>query len=111
MARDVVIVGCKLPHGLVLHHPMKPSEKVSLNGMNKAIIIGATHVTTEVDAEFWQTWKSVHEGKFPPLDSGAIFEARSTVEAASKAKERANEKTGFERLEPDSIGIKTAEKE
>lgn len=107
----IIIVGCRLPHGLMIHNPLDPEQKVTLNGLNKTKIIGATYATTEVDAEFWETWKAAHEGSFAPLDSGAIFEARSATEAADKAKELVKEKTGLEPLAPDANGVKPVDKE
>jgi hypothetical protein len=106
----VVLIGCRLPQGLILHHPLKPDVKVTLAGLYTSKIIGATYVTTEVDAEFWETWKIVHEGKFQPLDSGAIFEASSEDAAKRIAKELTKEKTGFEPLKQDAAGVKPANK-
>lgn len=110
MAKAKVIIGCRLPHGLVLQHK---GVKVTLDGMNKSQIIGANHITTEVDADFWEAWKAEHtKGKgFQPLKTNAIFEAGGVREAQDKAKELTKEKTGFERLAKDAPGIKPANKE
>ena len=109
MARNVTI-GCRLPHGLVIHHPLKPEHKVELAGINKAVIIGATHVTTEVDGEFWDAWKLAHKD-FAPLKSGAIFEAKSESEAKAVARELVKEKTGFEPMPQEGAGVKPADKD
>lgn len=106
-----VLIGCRLPHGLTLTNPIDPNSKVTLNGLNKAVIIGATYATTEVDEEFWEIWKAAHAGTFKPFDSGAIFEARNSNEAAEKGKELAGERTGLEPLERDAAGVKPAEKD
>lgn len=110
-----VIVGCKLPHGLILDHPLDPTKKVELAGLNGSRIIGATHGVTEVDGEFWEAWKTVH-ADFPALKSGAIFEAKSQADVAAKAKELEGEKTGFEAMAQDGTderasGVKAADKE
>ncbi len=110
-----VIVGCKLPHGLILDHPLDQSKKVELNGLNSSRIIGATHGVTEVDGEFWEAWKTVH-AEFPALKSGAIFEAKSLADIAAKAKELEGEKTGFEAMSQDGKderagGVKPADKD
>lgn len=115
MAGKTVTIGCRLPHGLIIHHPKDPSKKVELAGMNKAVIIGADHVTTPVDEEFWGAWKAEHKD-FAPLVSGAIFEAKSEVEAKAIAKELKGEKTGFEAMPSDEAalskaGIKPANKD
>ena len=103
-----VLIGCKLPHGLILDHPLDVSKKVELAGLNKAIIIGADCATTPVDGEFWETWKTVHKGH-PAIKSGAIFEARTTEEVKAKAKELKEEKTGFEAMPQEAMGVKVAD--
>lgn len=110
MAAKTVIVGCRLPHGLILDHPLDPSKKVELAGLNKTRIIGAEYATTEVDGEFWEQWKTVHKD-FPALQSGAIFEAKNDADAAAKVKELEDEATGFEPMAQNAQGVKPADKE
>ena len=105
-----VLIGCKLPHGLILDHPLDPDKKVALNGKNKALIIGADYGTTEVDGEFWETWKTVH-AEFPALRSGAIFEAANASDLAAVAAELKDEATGFEPMAQNAQGVKPADKE
>lgn len=107
MARSVFI-GCKLPHGITLDHPLDPSKKVTLSGLNKAAIIGADHSITEIDGEFWGAWKTAH-AEFPALKSGAIFEAKSAADVVAKAKELAKEVTGFEPMAQNAQGVSPAE--
>lgn len=106
----VVIIGCRLPHGLVLKNPLAKNSSVTLAGLNSSRIIGADYVTTEVDADFWAAWKLTYEKSFEPFVKGAIFEARSESEAASIAKEVRKEKTGFEPMAKEAAGVKPAEK-
>lgn len=105
-----VIICCKLPNGIILDHPLDPAQKVELRGLNATTIIGADYATTEVDGDFWETWKTVHK-EFGPMKSGAIFEAKSNEEAKAKAKEKAKEKTGFEAMPQEAQGVKPADKE
>lgn len=105
-----VTIGCKLPHGIVLDHPLDPSKKVELKGKNSSLIIGVEYGTTEVDGEFWETWKTVH-AEFPALRSGAIFEAANATELVAVAKELEGEKTGFEAMPQEAQGVKPADKE
>lgn len=107
MAKGTVVIGCKLPHGLVLSHK---GVKVTLEGMNKSKIIGATYVTNMVDAEFWAAWK-LENKDFQPLKSNSIFEASGVRVAEDKAKELVKEKTGFEPMPKEVPGIKPADKE
>ena len=104
-----ILIGCRLPSGLVLQLP-ESEKKVTLAGLHSSKIIGATHITTEVDADFWEKWKSLHKG-YQPLKTGAIFEASSAGQAEAKGKELAKEKTGFEPLKKDAKGITPAEKD
>lgn len=105
-----VTIGCKLPHGIILDHPLNPEKKVELKGKNGSPIIGAEYGTTEVDGEFWETWKTVHKD-FPALKSGAIFEAANASELVAVAAELEGEKTGFEPMPQEAQGVKPADKE
>jgi hypothetical protein len=91
-----MIIGCKLPNGIVLEVGEK---SVEINGLNKSVIIGATHATTEVDNDFWQAWKKEH-ADFPALKSGAIFEAKTEKDAAVAVKDTG--KTGLEPMPQDN---------
>lgn len=87
-----MIIGCKLPNGIVLEVGEK---SVELNGLNKSMIVGATHATTEVEDSFWQAWKKTHAG-FSAFKSGSIFEAKSEKDAEVAVKDTS--KTGLEPL-------------
>jgi len=109
MSKSVTMVCCKLPHGIVLHHPMDANNKVTLNGLNKVTIIGAKYVTNAVDTEFWDHW-ILANADFSAVKSGAIFVAKTVQDAEAIAKETENEKTGFEPMRKDSLGVKPAAK-
>jgi hypothetical protein len=117
MAKATVLIGSKLPNGVILNHPLDPAVKVEIRGLNGAQkgIDGrpmmVPYVTTEVDGEFWQAWKLGHlqKGKeFKPFSSGAIFEANSPEAAQKVHREREREKTGFEPLSHEAEGVKPA---
>jgi hypothetical protein len=107
MARDLVIIGCKLPNGLTLTHPVS-KEQVTVAGMHASKVIGSTHMNTPVDAEFWAAWKTAYSD-YAPLKNGSIFEARNETEALAKSKELRKEKTGFEPMAQDAAGVKKAD--
>lgn len=107
---EMITIGCKLPQGLIIIHPSNPERKVRLNGLKDNKIIGNNFATTEVNAEFWATWKMSY-GDYQPLKNGSIFEARNQPEAEIIGKELAAVKTGFEPLVPSSHGVKTATKD
>ena len=68
---------------------------------------GATYATTEVDGEFWETWKTVH-AEFPALRSGAIFDAANASDLAAVAAKLKDEATGFEPMAQNAQGVKPA---
>ena len=101
MAKETVLIGCRLPSGLVLHHPKNRNLTVKLAGTyetkteNGVWLPARPYSTTAVDAEFWAEWKAAYAG-YPPLKNRSVFEARSEQEAESKAKNAERVKTGFE---------------
>lgn len=104
-----ITIGCRLPHGLTIYHPADPKRRITLRGLNSTIIKGirqASYVLTDVDAELWSAWKTFYKG-YPPLENGAIFEAKNANDAQAIGKEVEKEKTGFEPLIPNTEGIKT----
>jgi hypothetical protein len=113
MARETILIGCRLPNGLILHNPdpTKRDQTVKLAGTSSAPTEGGLYLppkmfaTTEVDAEFWSAWKAAYVG-FPPLKNRAVFEAKSEQEASAKAKELKNENTGFEQMVKTAGGVK-----
>lgn len=105
---ETIIIGCRLPNGIVLSHPKNPKLLVTLNGSNKSLVIGADYATTEVDASFWTAWKLANK-EMTVYTSNAIFEATSVKNAADTAKELAKEKTGFEPMthgDMENMGVK-----
>lgn len=111
MAKETVLIGCRLPHGLTIKHPNsdRKGATAKINGMNQSVIKGATYTTTSVDAELWAAWKAAYPD-YTPLRTGAIFEARTEDEAKFKGKELAKEKTGLEPLKQEDHGVKIADK-
>ena len=98
-----VIIGCKLPHGIILSHP-ETGKTVAIGGLNKSKLIGATHFLTEVDEDFWNAWKAAHPS-FPALKSGALFVAKNMDAAEGKSKEMAKVKTGFEPMPQEAMVV------
>lgn len=113
-----VLIGCRLPNGLILQKystdrkvgSVGVQASVKLRGLNESKIVGATYVTTEVDAEFWELFKRTNPN-YAPMKSGAIFEASSTAQAEAKGKELSKKPTGLEPIKPDTMGVKTADKD
>jgi len=102
-----VVIGCRLPNGIILEHPSNPAKTVLLNGLNKVTIIGAEYAHNDIDADFWEAWSAANKD-FAPLKSGAIFFAKNADEAVAKAKEVKGKKTGFEAMPQSVEGIEKA---
>ena len=99
-----VLIGCRLPHGLILEHPLNPDVKVTLKGKNSRVVAGLyvpeqDFAMTEVDSDFWEAWIATNKA-FPAITSNAIFVAKDAGSAESIAKELRNEATGMEQLDP-----------
>ncbi len=104
---EVVIVGCKLPNGLLLsvdgktlringkarYNMPSPSRK-NLN----ADVEYADGLTT-VDKAFWDKWLSDHK-EYAPVKSGAIYASGNRVEAVAKAKDTEEAVVGLEPIDP-----------
>lgn len=100
-----VLVGCRLPNGMILHHPADRKKTVKLNGVFQPLGNGlwappTTYATTEVDADFWAAWKAAYAGN-NPLKNRAVFEAKTEQDAAAKAKD--SDRTGFEQTRRDAV--------
>ena len=108
-----VTIGCRLPNGLIIELEGKPPVK--LNGQNSAqanspiiMLSPADCGYTEVDADFWQAWKTAYKG-YQPLESQAIFEAKNSSDAKAIHREIKNEKTGLEPMPQTDGKIEKAE--
>ena len=100
MAKKSVFVGCRLPHGLIIEHPMDPTQKVTLKGANQATIVGSDYGVTEVDGDFFEQWIAFNE-TFPAVTSGSIFVAKSFSDVTVAAKDVEKNETGFEPMSTD----------
>ena len=106
---DVIIVGCKLPHGLEIQ---LGGKTVVLNGANSTDIIGGYGLTRDVDKAAFDQWLLDYKD-FPAVQNGLIFAQANEKAVKSEATEKADEKTGLEGLnaEAPAPGIKPADKE
>jgi hypothetical protein len=109
---NIVVVGCKLPHGLIidLYEPgtnehgqkimLAKHQPVTLKGANSSNIVGGFGLT-EVDAEYWDAWAK-QNAKFPAVVNGLIFAQDRRDRAADNAMDHAEAKSGFEGLDPEN---------
>ena len=68
MPRETILIGCKLPHGLLLHDPRDRENTlpVALLGAKDEKEKGSGYGLTAVDAEFWTIWKAAYMDYTPP---------------------------------------------
>lgn len=92
---NTVIVGCKLPHGWVIH--LDDGKRVKLNGANTALLING-YGTTIVDKTFADKWFAVNKSH-PAVVSGAVFVSKDLAAAQDQAEEQQGIVTGFEQLD------------
>ncbi len=105
-----VVIGCKLPNGIILEVG-KPGEenyqRVQLNGANRSQIAGGAGFTT-ISADFWAAWHDQPHVAKPKrknrtlsfMRQGLIWAAPNVEEANAQAMDRIAQRTGFERLDP-----------
>lgn len=100
-----VVVGCKLPHGLIIEVGKEGGDnyrKVKLNGMNASQQGGfVTHEgfgLTVVDESIWRAWMKKNE-KLEFVRNGAVFEQKDEASAQAHSKASRGIITGFERLD------------
>jgi hypothetical protein len=107
MPKESVFIACRLPNGIILHHPKIRKVDVKLNGVSSSKIIGSTFAITEVDSEFWTAWEAAF-GKSALIQSHAIFKVRNEAEATSRANDLRKEWTGFEQVPQVAMGVQKA---
>ena len=95
---ETCIVGCKLPHGLNINLA-GVSEPVVLKGANASRILGGHGMTSGVPKEAFAKWLADHQW-LPAVRNGSVFTVDNDKSARSVAKERRNERTGFEAVDP-----------
>lgn len=96
-----VVVGCKLPHGLVLRVKNKDGSIVehTLNGSNASRIVGGFGLTENLPEDFMKRW--LHENsRHPAVINGSVFIHNDVKSAKSMARERGELPTGFESIDP-----------
>lgn len=101
-----VIVGCKLPHGLIIRLP-NAETPVTLKGANSGTIVGldgkvvrGTCGFTPVDEAFITQWLKLN-APMVMVKKGLVFVQKDQKNAAAEASDKAAVKTGFEAVDPE----------
>lgn len=96
-----VTVGCKLPNGLIIE---VADKKATLNGLNSTNVINS-HGITEVDKGLWDAWLSANK-ELSFVKKGLVFAHEKEAATKAEAKEREDNKTGLEQLDPKATHSK-----
>ena len=107
----LVAIGCKLPNGLSIPSADGKS-RLKINGTNTAMIVGGHGITHIEEAEA-DVFFATH-ADYEPVKNGMIFRHNSSNDVAdinAIAKEREEQKSGFEELDPSKpgAGLKAAD--
>jgi hypothetical protein len=100
------IVGCKLPHGIIVElfagkvgSDFRSVWKQKLNGMNAARIVGGYGLTEGVDRDRFTEWLK-RNANHPAVVNRAIFMHTDAASARDVAKEGREIRTGLEAINP-----------
>ncbi|ELY4201963.1 hypothetical protein ACLF30_000242 [Cronobacter sakazakii] len=104
---ETIVVGCKLPNGLVVE---QDGYTVTLNGSNSSNVVGGYGLTEGVDKDAFEKWLEVHKNQ-PYVKNELVFAQAKANSAQSKATENASIKSGLEGLPQDkpAPGIEKAD--
>jgi hypothetical protein len=104
---ETIVVGCKLPNGLVVE---QDGYTVTLNGANSSNVVGGYGLTEGVDKDAFEKWMEVHKNQLY-VKNELVFAQAKANSAQSKATENASVKSGLEGLPQDkpAPGIEKAD--
>lgn len=104
---ETIVVGCKLPNGLVVE---QDGYTVTLNGANSSNVVGGYGLTEGVEKDAFEKWLEVHKNQLY-VKNELVFAQAKANSAQSKANENAGVKTGLEGLPQDkpAPGIEKAD--
>lgn len=104
---ETIVVGCKLPNGLVVE---QDGYTVTLNGANSSNVVGGYGLTEGVEKDAFEKWLEVHKNQLY-VKNELVFAQAKANSAQSKANENASVKTGLEGLPQDrpAPGIEKAD--
>jgi len=122
---STITIACNLPHGIHLQrYQFKDKhdgivafraaealgDRVTLNGANHESAIMGFGITENVDAEWFAAWLEENQDIAFVKNGSIVAHAKAAhVEGAVKEK-KGKQKTGFEKIDPNSHGVEKADK-
>lgn len=112
-----VVIGCKLPHGLVMEvglsrdpkaiaaglHRTDEFDSFTVKGANAARVVGGFGITVGVPAALAERWFSENKS-LRYVKDGSIYIVADVAAAKGEAKDRRALKTGLEAIDPTKAG-------
>ncbi len=106
---ETVIVYCKIPNGFHLtvkaadgvDHTIRINGPVNKQPSDVPVVFG--HGATRIPKDFWEQWATEH-ANFEPVKNELIFAADKPASGKDMAKERKDNKSGLEGLDPKKPG-------
>lgn len=98
-----VVIGCKLPHGLIIH---VGDARHTLIGANTSDLINGFGITRDVPKDLWDEWLRLHP-KYEPIKQGLIFviaKGNEEKEVFAATADRKSAPTGLEPIDPEKPG-------
>lgn len=113
--KEVIAVGCKLPHGIHLDIRKlgEQTERVTLKGTNslqsgivqRISMIGGFAVTEGVPKEFFDKWMA-DNANHPAVKNGLIFHHKQLASVVDMGKEREGDvRSGLDPIDPKNTGV------
>lgn len=98
---DMMVVACRLPHGLVI--PLPGDESIKLNGLN-APGAHSGHGFTNLKRETWETIKTVY-GHARWFTNQSVFAFADADSATDAAEDRQDVNVGFNQVDPNKPNV------
>ena len=97
---DKVIIGCKIPNGLILQ---VGEQCVNIKGANSSRLVFGYGVTSDVSLDFWEAWLAENKDR-DLVKNGLIFANNDVKSTKDNLKDGQNNPSGLEPLDPDQSG-------
>lgn len=95
---STVVIGCKLPNGLILQ---VGDKQHAVNGFNHSYVVGGHGITDDVPQDFWDAWVAENKDR-AVLKNGFIFAHAKQKDVKAEATEKKATRSKTEPLDPSS---------
>lgn len=101
---DMVLVACKLPHGIILEvdkQQMELKGSMQAGRSQTSFFMSSSQGVglTRIPQDFWEAWLQNHQ-EFAPVKKGLIFAAGKKKKVLDEAREKEKLLHGLEPIDP-----------